>query len=288
MGKSLGEELRFVNNSSISNVTISRNNQEFSRGDSWFNVAWYETVDHRMVPRSVNLRFEPGRGVCTSYEVEGNMQSSPPPPQREPIPYRHEIRESISESSGSPMEVDQPKEMAEWTAAVGDLFEQAAGIKVKKDTEARDNSPPDMPIDEIPIVKLEEEPSFALWPSNMWKTIKAIIWGEELDKSKKMYRIGIPHATLNVLVERAQAIVGVFCSEEPKPVDTQEFIYHQPRKKVSLKTIAILLSNILHLPRINLRSIARFKGEEATISKRNYSNRGRNIGGPGPSQCRSH
>jgi len=55
------------------------------------------------------------------------------------------------------------------------------------------------------------------------------------------------HATLNVLVERAQAIVGVFySSEEPKHTDTQQFIHHQPRKKVSLKTIAILLSNLVY------------------------------------------
>jgi hypothetical protein len=240
VARCLGDEHKFVNNPYISNVAISRNNQEFSRGDSWFNVTWYEIVDHCTIPRNVNLRFEPGRQICTSYAAEGDVHSMTVHQSPQPRSHRPDPRESVSEASGSPMDVDPPKEMAEWTAAVGDLFEQAAGIK---DTEAKDKSPPDIPIDDIPIVKSEKEPSRALWPLNMWSSIKARIWGEELSTSKNLYRIGLPHATLNVLVERAQAIVGVFCSsEEPKQVDTQQFIHHHPRKKVSLKTIAILLS----------------------------------------------
>jgi hypothetical protein len=252
----LGDELKFLNNPYISNVAISRNNQEFSRGDSWFSVTWLEFVEHRLASRSVNLRFEPGRGVCTSYEVESNEPSPSIQQIQQPIPFKQELPTPGSEESESPMEVDRPKEVAEWTATVGDLFEQAAGIK---NTQSRDHSSPEMSIEEIPVVKMEDPDSYALWPLNMWKAIKAIIYGEEVSTSKKMYSFGVPHGTLNVLVERAQAIVGVFCSDEPKQVNTQQFIHHQPRKKVSLKTIAILLSiRICFIA--NSRPITSFEG----------------------------
>ena len=176
-----------MNNPYISNVHISRNNQEFSRGDSWFSVTWFEQAEqHHTIPRSVNLRFEPGRQACASYAAEDDGVQLPPPhiPRQQMRSVDSDSRDSMSESSGSSMDVDPPKEMAEWTAAVGDLFEQAAGIV---NEEAKDKLSP-----EIPVLSLQEEPSKALWPLNMWNSIKAIIWGEQLSTSKNLYRIGLP------------------------------------------------------------------------------------------------
>jgi hypothetical protein len=55
------------------------------------------------------------------------------------------------------------------------------------------------------------------------------------------------HATIGVVVERCKSIVDVFLSfeETTTPVDCQQFIDHAPmRKKVSLKTLARVLSTI--------------------------------------------
>src|SRR5438876_9044950 len=61
VARCLSSEHGLVGNPYISDVTISRMNQEFSRGDSWFNVQWYENGPHSVTSRSINLRFEPGR-----------------------------------------------------------------------------------------------------------------------------------------------------------------------------------------------------------------------------------
>ena len=63
------------------------------------------------------------------------------------------------------------------------------------------------------------------------------------------------HATIGVVVERCKSIVDVFWSEEkPQPADCQQFIEHAPmRKKVSLKTLAKVLSNN---PRIQMYLIS--------------------------------
>ena len=62
----LSSDYGLVGNSYISDVTISRINQEFSRGHSWFHVQWRESGPHGPMRRSINLRFEPGRQLCTA------------------------------------------------------------------------------------------------------------------------------------------------------------------------------------------------------------------------------
>lgn len=60
------------------------------------------------------------------------------------------------------------------------------------------------------------------------------------------------HATIGVVVERCKSIVNVFLSEkgETRNVDSQQFIDHAPKKKkVTLKTLAKVLSTITYLNR---------------------------------------
>jgi hypothetical protein len=64
----LGIEYAFVGNGDISQVSIFRKNEDFAKGDSWFNVQWCDSGSRAGTTfRSINLRFEPGRQVCTSY-----------------------------------------------------------------------------------------------------------------------------------------------------------------------------------------------------------------------------
>ena len=240
-----------MGNSYISNVTISRKNQEFSRGDSWFNVQWLEIVDHHPVPRSVNLRFEPGRQVCTSYPDDVGQQ-----PNQQPHQSNHNQHVAPRQGSGPPpmavastqMELDPPKPVDDWSGLVGDLFDKAAGIVDEKSQTSKENSPPKSP-----------EPSTALWSQNAWKAIMDIIWGHQVEgKSDRLYTYGIPyvlyegptefrHATFGVVVERCKNIVDVFWSSaETQPANCQHFIHHAPRKKISLKTLARVLGVTLH------------------------------------------
>ena len=53
----------------------------------------------------------------------------------------------------------------------------------------------------------------------------------------------VRHATIGVVVERCKEIVNVVWSSEEAPqVDAQQFINHPRKKKISLKTLAKVLS----------------------------------------------
>ena len=137
----LGTEHGFVGNPYITQVMISRKNQEFSRGHSWFSVQWLETDPrcHGLLSRSINLLYEPGRPVCTSSSADDAAQSQSPH-QPPPIPQKHypingahrqDTQSSIETSSTSSMDIDPPKptlENADWSTAVGGLFDEAAVI----------------------------------------------------------------------------------------------------------------------------------------------------------------
>jgi hypothetical protein len=178
----LGTDHGLVGNPCITRVTISRKNQEFSRGDSWFRVQWYETDHHPILFRSIDLRYEPGRQVCTSYSADDGAPSQsphhPPTPHHPYIVPREDTQSSIETSSTSPMEIDPPKrspENADWSMAVGVLFDKAAVIV---DDQGRQTS----------------EMSTALWPRCAWMSVLSSIWGEQISKSNAaMYTMKIPY-----------------------------------------------------------------------------------------------
>lgn len=192
VARCLGNEHGLVGNPYISNVTISRKNQEFSRGDSWFNVSWYEIGDQGTIPRSVNLRFEPGRQLCTSYAAEEltapQVQIPQQTTQQQPVIAPRE-RETA-------MEVDsKPPKMMDWSGLVGDLFDKAAGViddqgRVKSESESDGT----MTVRSI----TPEQQSTALWPLKAWNAIKAVIYGHQLSKSEFVYTIGIPYSPSNL------------------------------------------------------------------------------------------
>ena len=199
VARCLGDEHGLVGNPYISNVTISRKNQEFSRGDSWFSVSWYQIGEQGSLPRSVNLRFEPGRQVCTSYSADDHPHQAPslPPPQQQlqPMPtqtQQHAViapRERPSEST--PMEdVEETPKMMNWSGLVGDLFDKAAGIV---DDQGRVKSESDSEPSFTPRSLTPESYSTALWPLKAWNTVKTIIYGHQLSKSEFVYTIGIPY-----------------------------------------------------------------------------------------------
>ena len=132
VARCLGSEHGLVGNSYISDVTITRKNQEFSRGDSWFNVQWLESGSHGPIPRSVNLRFEPGRQVCTSYSADDQQYHQHPPPQHQhplQITPPQGSRPSTEPMAESPTQMEPPKQMMNWSPGlVGDLFDKAAVI----------------------------------------------------------------------------------------------------------------------------------------------------------------
>lgn len=190
VARCLGSDHGLIGNSNISDFVISRKNQEFSRGDSWFNVQWYKSVDgrHPPVPRSVNLRFEPGRQLCTSYPDD-----SPQPPPRQHQSQHHmqndrrqEDRLPITASAQTDMELDPPKHVENWSGLVGDLFDKAADIVHEQSQfiEKRSTSP--------------EQPSTALWSQKAWHTILTLIKGRTIE-GKSVYTYGLPYVLLVTL-----------------------------------------------------------------------------------------
>jgi len=184
VARCLGSEHGLVGNSYISDVVISRKNQEFSRGDSWFNVHWYESDPHGLIPRSINLRFEPGRQICTSYSADDQPYHQHPPPQHQfpqQITSRQDSQSSMTSMVDSPTEIDPPKQMVNWSGLVGDLFDRAAGIV---DDKGRASS-------EEQVSSQFPEPSTALWPRWDWNKVLTSIYGHRMSKST-VYAIGIP------------------------------------------------------------------------------------------------
>jgi len=266
VARCLGSDHGMIGSPHISNVTIARKNTEFSRGDSWFSVQWYEIDSHRFdtVQRSVNLRFEPGRQLCTSYTADGEPYQPPSPPSvsqqqsqlsQPPLPAPQsqvnfsQRQDTLVLMVDSPMEIDSPKHM-NWPGLVGDLFDKAAVIVHDQDREKSET------IDTISTTA-EQPPSNAVWPLKAWAMIKAMISGHATDKGL-VYQFGLPyvsfhgiahanrHATIQVIVERCKSIVDVFLQpEDTHPVDSQQFINHPAapvRKKLSLKVLAKVLS----------------------------------------------
>jgi hypothetical protein len=189
VARCLGGEHGLVGNPYISGVMISRKNQEFSRGDSWFNVQWFELLEnhHTPIPRSVNLRFEPGRQVCTSYSADEVVHQHHEPRHQHIAP-----RQDIPPSVGpTPMDLDPPKQMVNWSGLVGELFDKAAGIV---DDQIRDKTP--------------EQTSTALWPTTAWHMIKTIIWGHQMSKSV-VYTIGIPYVFIRVLLRLDMVLLAL-------------------------------------------------------------------------------
>ena len=185
VARCLGSEHRLVGNSYISNVVISRKNQEFSRGDSWFNVQWYESDSHGSIPRSINLRFEPGRQVCTSYSADDQQYHQYPPPQHQlpqQITPRQDSQSSMTSIVDSPTEIDPPKQVMNWSGLVGDLFDRAAGIVDDKGRASSEGRFPSLS---------PEQPSTALWPRCAWDLVLRSIYGYQSSKST-VYTIGIP------------------------------------------------------------------------------------------------
>jgi hypothetical protein len=185
VARCLGSEHGLVGNSYISDVTISRKNQEFSRGDSWFNVQWLESGPHRPLRRSINLRFEPGRQICTSHSGDDQQyhQHSLPQPQLQlHIAPRQDSRSSTSTEVmvESPTEMEPPKQMMNWSPSlVGDLFDKAAVIV---DDQGRSQSCED---------QTPNQTSTALWPKWAWSLVMTSIWGVQ-DSKSAYYAIGIP------------------------------------------------------------------------------------------------
>jgi hypothetical protein len=200
VARCLGNEHGLVGNPYISNVSISRKNQEFSRGDSWFNVSWYEIGEQGTIPRSVNLRFEPGRQLCTSYSADDHTTHAPQvqlPQQQTAQPVTAPREREVAMA----MEVDssgEPPKMMDWSGLVGELFDKAAGViddqgRVKSESETS-GSPSARSI-------TPEQTSTALWPLKAWNAVKTIIYGHQLSKSEFVYTIGIPYAPLLCVVE---------------------------------------------------------------------------------------
>jgi hypothetical protein len=185
VARCLASEHGLVGNPYISDVVISRKNQEFSRGDSWFNVQWLESDSHGFIPRSINLRFEPGRQVCTSYSADDQQYHQHLHPQHQfpqQITPRQDSQSSITSMVDSPAEIDPPKQTVNWSGLVGDLFDRAAGIV---DDQGRASSEEHLPS------QSPELPSTALWPRRAWDLVLASIYGYQSSKST-VYAIGIP------------------------------------------------------------------------------------------------
>jgi hypothetical protein len=181
----LASEHCLVGNSYIAEFQISRKNQEFSRGDSWFNVQWCESDPqnhHGPYPRSINLRFEPGRQLCTSYSADDQPYQQPPQ-QFHHITPRQDTSSTMSTLAESPMEVDPPKHDLNWSGLVGDLFDKAAGIV---DDQGRQTS------EERSLSKTPEQMSTALWPKRFWNVVMTSIWGIQQSSKNTVYTIGIP------------------------------------------------------------------------------------------------
>ena len=186
VARCLGSEHRLVGNPSISEVTISRKNQEFSKGDSWFTVQWYEVGSRGSIPRSINLRFEPGRQVCTSYSADDQQYHHPHPQPQHQYPQQITSRQDsgppLAPMVDSAIEIDPPKHMMNWSGLVGDLFDKAAGIVDDKGRQSSEDSY---------LSDTPEELSTALWPKRAWNLILTSIWGYQTAKST-VYAIGIP------------------------------------------------------------------------------------------------
>jgi hypothetical protein len=180
VARCLGSEHGLVGNSYISGVLISRKNQEFSRGDSWFNVQWYESGSQGLIPRSINLRFEPGRQICTSYSADDQQyEQRHPPPQHQFPQHITSHPDPLSPMAESSTELDPPKHM-DWSGLVGDLFDKAAGIV---DDKGR-------------LLQTPEQISTALWPKWAWNLVLTSIWGYQTSESK-VYAIGFPYLPVN-------------------------------------------------------------------------------------------
>lgn len=206
VARCLSNDHGLVGNPYISGVIISRKNQEFSRGDSWFNVQWLETDPrhHGSMGRSINLRFEPGRQICTSYSADEGVPHQqhfpppqpPPPPPAPPPQHSYQSQPSSRQNTQpeiitrveSPMEIDPPKNTVNWSGLVGDLFVKAAGIV---DDQGRLN--PETSNESFSTSP--ESLSTALWPRWAWNVIRTTIWGQETIKSTT-YTIGIPYPLL--------------------------------------------------------------------------------------------
>jgi hypothetical protein len=178
VAKCLEDKHRLVNNIAISDVEITRKNQEFSRGDSWFHVQWWEHSSNgydrgdpfdRKVFRSVNLRFEPGPQICTSHEVDEPSQQG-----------KTEILVQTPES----MDLDTPKHEAKWSGLVGDLFQEAAGIAADQLFKPQTLASPR---------KNDEEPSMALWPTRAWSMIATAIWGFQTSRPGALFTFPVPY-----------------------------------------------------------------------------------------------
>jgi hypothetical protein len=86
------------------------------------------------------------------------------------------------------MDTDPPKqspENADWSMAVGELFDKAAGIV---DDQGRQTSEEKVPV-KVPEV------STALWPRRAWQSILSSIWGQQISKSDVMYTMKIPYTS---------------------------------------------------------------------------------------------
>ena len=186
VARCLASEHGLVGNSYISDVTISRKNQEFSRGDSWFNVQWLESGPQGPIPRSINLRFEPGRQICTSHPTDDQQYHQHPPPQPQlqlHIAPRQDSGPPIEPMVESPTEMEPPKQMMNWSPGlVGDLFDKAAVIV---DDQGRSQSCEDR------LSQTPEQTSTALWPKWAWNSVITSIWGVR-DSKSAYYAIGIP------------------------------------------------------------------------------------------------
>jgi hypothetical protein len=210
VAKCLGSDLGMIGSPYISNVIITRKNTEFSRGDSWFSVQWYEIDSHRLdtQPRSVNLRFEPGRQLCTSYTADGeSYQPSSPLPQQQQSQPPQQPQQQMSQPLlpapqvqvgfahrqdtfgapivDSPMEIDSPKHM-NWSGLVGDLFDKAAVI-VHDQGRAKSET--------MESISTTPEPSNALWTWKAWEMVRASISGYTTEKGL-VYQFGLPYLTL--------------------------------------------------------------------------------------------
>jgi len=124
VARCLGSDHGMIGSPHISNMTIARKNTEFSRGDSWFSVQWYEMDPHRFDPlqRSVNLRFEPGRQLCTSYTADGEPYQ---PPSSSVSQQQSWLSRSPFLAQDTMAPADSQKH-TNWAGLVGDLFENAA------------------------------------------------------------------------------------------------------------------------------------------------------------------
>jgi len=304
VARCLASDHSLVANKFISDVQISRKNQEFSRGDSWFNVQWWEMSRQGRYLRSINLRFEPGRQACTSYPADGDQASPvvPQQPQQQQQQYGKDVQmreygHSVTQGLPSPpnteetMDIDPPKQAQvqqqsppqtlNWSGLVGDLFDEAAGlvddkkVQIKQELKLEEalkiTSPPVALWSEIKREKksssVEAPMSSALWPAKFWQTISTIIFGQDVATSKKLYTIDIPHTTIGVIVEQFKSLGDLVMpsTHEPTP-PPEQFIYHSTKKKISLNTLAKVLSKSTSRRNADDSSITVFESKTAKNS----------------------